>query len=253
MLKNVSSMSRLRHDVRQASFTLLETVIALGLIAAIIMEVTSVQGNAIYFSSYGRNVNQAIWVAKQMLSQVEYQVKNAETFKDVKESEVEKEFKVEGYEDFKVTLKIEDWKLPITEILTGGLSGKDKETGDGQEQDAAGGLGEGLEPIIKQVFGDEPILKIAKVEVSWPEGIHRGNISASLLLTNQQKVDQQIAMVGALAAQSPAGSPAAQTASPNSNGTAQNPAGTGTSNGTGSTTDGNDNGIGDDNGDAGAD
>lgn len=182
-------------DQARASFTLLETVIAIGLIAAICLEVTGVQGNAIYFSTYSRNVNQAIWIAKQMLSQVEYDAAHAESFKDVKASENERDFKVENIEDFKVTLTIDEWKLPITEILSGGLQGEKKEEEPGEEEEQ-GGAGEGLQPIIEQVFGDEPILKIAKVEVSWPEGVHRGSINASLLLANMQKVNEAVARLG---------------------------------------------------------
>jgi len=58
---------------REGSFTLIETVIALSLITALIIEVASVQGNSIVFSEYSRNVTKATWLARRVMSQVEYQ------------------------------------------------------------------------------------------------------------------------------------------------------------------------------------
>jgi hypothetical protein len=175
---------------------LIETVIALGLIAAIILEVASVQGNAIYFSGYGRNVTQAIGIARQMLSQVELDAQSAEAFKDLLNRKYDEDFKAEGLKDYRVNLTVKEWKLPLTEILSGGLKGdQDKESDDGENQ--KDGMGDALAPIIEQVFGDDPVLLIAKVEVSWPEGVHRGNIESALLLGNMQKVNEAILRLGA--------------------------------------------------------
>jgi Tfp pilus assembly protein PilV len=67
----------------QSSFTLIETMIALALMVVIILEVSVVQGRAISFSAYERKVTQAAWLAKGILSHLEYKWHNFE-LKDVK-------------------------------------------------------------------------------------------------------------------------------------------------------------------------
>ena len=52
---------------REGSFTLIETVIALAIIAFLIVEVAVVQGNAIVFSDYSRNIAQATYLARRVM------------------------------------------------------------------------------------------------------------------------------------------------------------------------------------------
>src|SRR5690242_15156259 len=75
----------------QASFSLIETVIALAIVSFLILEVAAVQGNSIVFAEYGRNVTQAGWLAKRVMSQVEYYWRS-KPFKDLETNIVDQKF-----------------------------------------------------------------------------------------------------------------------------------------------------------------
>ena len=182
---------------REGSFTLIETVIGLSIMAFLIIEVSAVQGNAIYFSDYARNSMHASWLAKRIMSNVEYQW-STRSFKDMdyKAGPIEfREFpKYAGEEsrepEYSYSLEIKEWKFPFVKLLTGGFGGggEEEEGGEGEE----GGLSQLIETGIKQVFGDEPKFMTAYVEVSWAEGAQRNKTSLTYLLTNQAKLDEAI-------------------------------------------------------------
>ena len=168
----------------EASFTLLETIIALGLLTYLILQVASVQGNAVVFSEYGGKVMQATYLAKRILSQVEYYSTN-QTLKEMEYNV--KDVPFEDAPEFKYSLEIKEWKLPIMQLLTGGgLGGSDE-----NKADAGGGINQMIKDAAKQVLGDD-LLKTASVEVSWAEGAKRNTTVLTYLLTNQKKVDDLI-------------------------------------------------------------
>jgi hypothetical protein len=171
----------------EQSFTLIETVIALGLMVTVIFEVSGVQGNAVYFSEFERSVTQATWIAKAVMSRIEYEW-DSRPFSDMKQlNATEKEY--EDNKEFTYAVKVEEWKLPLLNLLTGG-------GGDDGEQ-AANPQGDMIKGYVEKIFGDE-ILKIANVEVFWPEGAKKNSVSVTMLLTNQQKLDETIATLGPL-------------------------------------------------------
>ncbi len=166
----------------ERSFTLLETIVALGLMIILVLEVASVQGNAIAFSAWIKRSSEATWLAKRVLSQVEY---NA-SFRPLKELESAsvKEGRFEDMPDYTYDLIIKEWKFPLTQLITGGF-----DSGEDDEEGGDGGMGAMIKGIMEQVFGDE-LLKTAHVTVWWPEGAQRGSTSLTLLLTNQKKIDE---------------------------------------------------------------
>jgi type II secretory pathway pseudopilin PulG len=200
-----------RRAQSEGSFTLIETVLALAIIAFLIVEVAAVQGNAIVFGDYGRNITQATWLARRVLSQVEYYWKS-KPFKDLEINQPETKF--EDFDEYSYTLEIKEWKFPFVKMLQNALGSQGKEDskaagGSGAAGDAGGkaaggatagptgqqdngGLGQMLETVVKQIFGDEPIFMTARVEVSWPEGATRGSTGLTYLITNQAKLDEAI-------------------------------------------------------------
>jgi type II secretory pathway pseudopilin PulG len=185
---------RARRGRSEASFSLIETVIALAIVSFLIMEVAAVQGNSIVFGDYGRNVTQAGWLAKRVMSQVEYYWRT-KPFKDLETSVVEQKF--EDFDEYSYSLEIKEWKFPFTQLIQQVLGGDDKDKkatpGDTKEADPGGKpqvSGDMIEQVVKQIFGDEPIFMTAHVEVSWPEGAQRNSTSMEYLLTNQAKLDE---------------------------------------------------------------
>ena len=169
----------------ESSFTLLETVIAIGIIASVMMEVIAAQGNIVYFSGYSRRMTEATWLAKRLMSQVEYHWHSA-PFKDLDKKETDKAFE-DGMEnsDYLYDIEIKTWKLPLLDLLTGKAGAKDDE---GQAT-PGGAAGSQAKDIVASILGEE-LLKTAHVSVSWPEGAKRNSIDLTYLMTNQRKIDE---------------------------------------------------------------
>jgi len=185
-----------RRRQREGSFTLVETVIALTIVTFLIVEVGAVQGNSIVFADYGRNVTQATWLARRVMSQVDYYWRS-KPFTDM-ETEV-REQRFEDFPEYSYTLEIKEWEFPFEKMLTaalgGGLGGDEEAqeaAEDKQEAAEAGGISQMIETVTKQVFGDEPKFLTAHVQVSWAEGAARNSTSMTYLLTNQAKIDEAI-------------------------------------------------------------
>ena len=180
----------------EASFTLIETVIALAIVAFLIVEVAAVQGNAIVFSDYGRNITEATWRARRVLSQVEYHWRS-KPFKELMTHQTDQKF--EDSSEYSYSLEIVEWKFPFAKLLemAVGGGGKKKTDADGNASDKRSSKGESgsndmIEAAVKQIFGDEPIFLTAHVDVSWPEGAQKNSTGMTYLLTNQAKISEAI-------------------------------------------------------------
>lgn len=162
----------------QASFTLVETVVALSIMAFVIIEVAGIQGRGIYFSSYTLRQSQAMWLAKRLMSQVEYFFYNYSFDElDVERNEVP----FADAPDFKYSLSIKEWQLPLVELLTSSLNTENSDT----DQPLSAIMKQALEQVL-----DKSLLKVAYVQVFWPEGAFKNSVSLTYLLTNQKKVDE---------------------------------------------------------------
>ncbi len=178
---------------KEASFSLFEAIIALSLLTFLTLEVAGVQGNAIIFSDYARKIDQATWLAKRILSQIEYHAGTME----LKELELEvKETPFEDFPDFSYAINIKEWKFPIMDLLTGNFGKK-----EGEEDDTAAnpmaGMGDMLKTAVTQVFNDT-VLKTANVQVSWADGARRNSTELTILLTNQRDLDKFIGSMKAV-------------------------------------------------------
>ncbi len=158
-------------------------MVALGLLTVLILQVATVQGQALYFSDYGQNLTKSMWLARRVMAQVEYYWYN----KELKELEgvAVKEKPFADEEKFSYNLEIREWKLPLMNMLTGG--------GDDDQPDPTADL---IKQQVKQIFG-EHLLKIAHVEVFWGEGAVRESTTLTMLLTNQKQIDATVATLQA--------------------------------------------------------
>ncbi len=209
--------------VRQASFTLVEVILAVGIMATFLVQIASVQGNSVYFAEYGRNVMKGTWLAKQLMSQVDYHY-HVKPFEALKGVDVTKgEF--EGVEDFTYDLVIEDFPLPISSIVANSLTGGGSQDDDDPIKDVSkDGLTDQVDSTVREFLGDE-VMKLARVTVYWPEGAKRNSVTLSYLIANLKKISEVLSQVGAMS-----GTPAS-TGSPNTPNTGSRPSGRGTGGG----------------------
>jgi type II secretory pathway pseudopilin PulG len=190
--KLTASMASQRPGER--SFSLIETVVAVALIAFLMVEITGVNGNAINFADYSRKALQASYLAKRLLAQVEYQASWRTPLKDLTINEKNHAF--EDSPDFKYDLSIEP--LPnsldlMFKILSGGLvdAKKDKSDQEGGDQGGLGAILEQIKSMIQAAVGDDPIW-IAKVSVSWPEGARRSAVDMAMVITDIKKLESTL-------------------------------------------------------------
>lgn len=187
-----------KKNPRELSFTIFETIVAVGLLMAFALEMAAGQGNIINKVEYSRRSNEAIWLAKRIMSQVEYNyqtmdLKELETTTTVKDHKFEK-IDNETEFDYLYSVDIKEWKFPLFDFLmNGGLQNEedqDDPTKQEQEPEAAGIPG--LDLILNQIFQGH-IMKVAYVEVSWPDGARRDSVSLTYLLTNNKALDDYLA------------------------------------------------------------
>ena len=173
----------------ERSFSLVETVVAVSLIAYLMLEVSGVHGNAINFADYGRKSMQAIFLAKRLMAQVEYQASQRTPLKELAINEKERQF--EDAPDFQYSMTVEP--LPnslelMFKVLSGGLVGGGKEGEEGGEKNDVGAMLEQVKSMIEAAVGEEPIW-IANVSVSWAEGARRPSVDLSMIITDIKKLE----------------------------------------------------------------
>ncbi len=176
----------MKNTPQEKSFTLFETIIALGLLVTMVLEVTQVQGNAIEFSGFNRKMTQASWLAKGLMAQVEHRSK-LYPFKEFKLNIKDEKFQdVQCPEEpmfdcnYTYNITIEPWDLPLVDLVFGKSS-------DGEENP----MYSMIKDEMKKILGDE-FFKVAQVEVFWPEGSKRNSVVLTELFTVQNAVDDYI-------------------------------------------------------------
>lgn len=180
---------------QEASFTLIEVIISVGMLTAVVLQMAGGQGSVFGMIDYAQRANEASWLAKRLMSQVEYyasylEFKELESTGSVKEQAFKFERDVES--DYLYSIEIKEWKLPLFDLITsGGPKPQDEQDRENWEQKQKDGSNEipGLQDIIDQIFEGQ-ILKVARVEVSWPEGAARNSVGLTMLLTNQKRLDE---------------------------------------------------------------
>lgn len=174
----------------EKSFTLIETLIALGIMVTLVLQIAIVQGQAISFSDYARDMTKGMWLGKSIMSQVEYQSKFI-PLKEMKYDEKEQTFSEvlcpkENDEPCRYTynLKIENWPLDLVDIFfrnKPGQEGKEKSAEENPMMDM-------IKEHLKEQIGEE-LMSYVHAEVFWAEGSRLNSIDLAYLLTDQIGLD----------------------------------------------------------------
>ncbi len=181
-----------RHRLGERSFTLIETVIAVSLIAFLMVEMSGVFGNAINFADYSRKSMQATYLAKRLMAQVEYQAQIRSPLKDIAVNDKDHTFDDEP--EFLYSLSVEP--LPhsldlMFKILSQGMVGGDDNEKDSGDPKSAGAMLEQLKGPIQTAVGEDPIW-MAKTSVSWAEGARRTKVDLAMIITDTKKIESSL-------------------------------------------------------------
>ncbi len=185
--------SKFRSDAKERSFSLLETMVAVSLVAVVMVEMTGIQGKSIAFNDFGRKALQATYLAKRIMSQIEYNSTIRSPLKSMEMNDSDKTF--DDFPDFTYSVKIQP--LPKTldfmfKVFSGGMLGGDEgDSKSEKDDDGVGAILSQIKPMIEQSIGEDPIW-MANVEVSWPEGASRNRTSLSLMLTDTKKLEESL-------------------------------------------------------------
>lgn len=181
---------------RELSFTIFETIVAVGLLMAFTLEMAGGQGNIVNKVDYARKSNDAIWLAKRIMSHVEYNyqtmdLKELDTTSSVKDQKFEKVDDPEFLYTYSVN--VQEWKFPLFDFLLkgGAQSEEDKDDPTKPEKKPEGAGMPGIDAILNSIFNGH-IMKIANVEVSWPDGARRESVRLTYLLTNTRALDEYL-------------------------------------------------------------
>ena len=170
----------------EKSFSLVEILLALGLMALMLTNFYSAQSRISLRSNQARRVTQATWLAKSLMAQVEYQ-STFLTPKEMKSTKKNQEFS-EGLCPnkcrYRYNLTIQPWKLDLVSILFSQMG--DEQASQNKEMIAE------IKKQVKASLGSE-LLYYALAEVTWNEGIKKRSVAIPYLLTEQTELDNLVA------------------------------------------------------------
>ena len=189
-----SSFFGVKKKRSEASLSIIETVFALGLLAAVLLEVVGIQGKSISFSEFLANSNRATWLGKAIFAKLEwghrfYPISELILTTPLKDQKFDELLCPKGAKGcpFTYGLEVEPWKFPLVSFLSKMLS----ESADPALAGVAAGMKDQLEGILKQQIGDTPFV-VSRVTVGWALGGKREEVSLIMLLTDQRKLDETI-------------------------------------------------------------
>ena len=176
---------RLKKD-KEASFTLLETIIAVGLLAMVMVGSTQIVGTAVIIEDYNRNMSEAGWIAHGLMAQLEwaqdhYPIKELSTLGKGREEDVPIDLCPVATDlnrcPYTFRLDILEWKLPLADLMA-------KKMGDIPQ------IKDMIKTQLTKILGQEELLYVAKLEVLWPEGSYQNSTSFAYLMVNQSPIDR---------------------------------------------------------------
>lgn len=176
----------------QRGFTLIEVVIALGILAISLVVLLQAQAASLANAATSRDMTVAVLLARSKMIDIEQKL-----FHDgfvVGEVTDEGDFKEEGHEEIK-------WKYKLTEIeldlsTLSGLCGSETEGEDDSSKSTApagGAVGNDCQTMMSSMAGPMQSLteeisrsiRLADLEVSWSDGLYTPKFSVHALLTRE--------------------------------------------------------------------
>jgi prepilin-type N-terminal cleavage/methylation domain-containing protein len=177
---------------KQSGFSLLECLLALGIMAVLSVQVLSVMANSIAISQKSWDNMRATWAMRSAFSQLEY-VMDAIGFENLPKSEINYEWT--GEKGFRVRFlvdeaSIEASSLLVTALKAGAAMGAAQDPNAKKEDEAESGISEQIKSIGPMLDSQVPkdMYKRVTVEVSWPDGEARRTMEGGVLLINEKAI-----------------------------------------------------------------
>lgn len=175
------------YEKASKGFSLVEVLLALTMVAMMTAAFYTSFSRSVTLTHSSRQKTKAMWLAKALMSQVEYHA----TFLDLKSMKYEKknqkfpsELCPEKESPFRYNLTIQPWKLDLI-----GAFFKQMDPNDTGKNDQ---IVSEIKKQVKATLGGE-LLYYALVEVTWTTGIKKNSVKVPYLLTKQKELDGLVA------------------------------------------------------------
>jgi len=184
--------------LHQRGFSLLEVMIALGILAMSLTVLLESQASSVNNAGRSRDLSIATLLARSKMIDLEQNLFD-EGF-TVGDTEDEGDFEEEGFEDIKWKSKISEVELDLSSLagLCGAFSGGGEEGEEGGEsamdcEGLLGGMG-GMEGALSAFTGEiSQSLRLMSLTVTWPVGKYSESLSVRAMITRDdfgiQRVD----------------------------------------------------------------
>lgn len=168
MSASTRRLRRLAQRERESGFTLLEVLIALGILSMGLLVIMRVQDQAVMVEQYQDQQIVAATLARWKMAEIELQLEKKGFGSEESKEECGKfgeEIEDKGFDDFEYCWTLTKVELPLpTDFLTGGAAGKEGGGGGGGVPQIPGvDLGSASEQLSKAV-------RVVKLEIVWGKG-----------------------------------------------------------------------------------
>lgn len=212
---NFFSFKRFKNN---KGFTLLETLLAISIIAVVIVQTVSIEAASIGITQTTRNKMRAVWALRQMTAQVEY-VTDALGLEALPRTELNVPWS--GDDQFMVNLQFKDANIEASRLLTSAMKLAQGVGGETKEKETNSSSKEGSSQQDSQIkeFADlidsrlpKDLFYLFKSKVTWKEGNSEKTLDGGYLIIDEKKVASVFeqaasAAKGAMGGANPTGSP----------------------------------------------
>jgi prepilin-type N-terminal cleavage/methylation domain-containing protein len=172
----------------QDGFTLIEAIMAIGILAVVAVQILNVQSSTILVTASARDNMVSTWVLRSIVSQVEYAVDTVGTKAMPKTAD----FPWSGNNEFKVSIALEDTPIEASRLMSTAMKlGKGQlaaeEGGEPSSEEVGGDLKEIGALLDSQIPKD--LYRTVQVKVTWPVGENRRTAETGMLLIDTSQVN----------------------------------------------------------------
>lgn len=179
-----------KHD---SGFTLLEALLAIGILSVVCVQIISVQASSLAVTVTTRDAMSATWALRSATSQIEYVLDSLGADGLPKE----RVYPWPADEKYKISILTKETNLEASKLLftalklgSGAAIAGEEKSGGGEENDPAKGMKEIGEMLDSQIPKD--MYKTLTLNVSWAEGEATKSIDGGMLVIDDSKIKIQI-------------------------------------------------------------
>ncbi len=187
---------------RNSGFSLLETLLAIGILSTMLMQVISMHTNSLAASQTALNNMKATWALRQGMGQLQYIIdvygsKDGARFKDIS-------IPWTADSDFTIKIVTKDFPIEASQLLVSAFRIGTAFTSGGAEKDEGASKddpAESIKAFAEQVnaFVPKDIYRTVNIEVSWKQGEMTKSLDTGFFLIDSKALKEKASTLSTLA------------------------------------------------------